>query len=92
MQRSEMFYKNYQWSAASERDNPKLRGEPDSSLLDRNEGYEVLYLLNKFQAKHNLSLTATQKAERMIRAHLPGNLRSQENVVRWIELNWDLYT
>jgi hypothetical protein len=28
-------------------DNPKISGVPDSTLFNRNEGYEVLYLINR---------------------------------------------
>lgn len=36
--------RRYNWSTDGG-DNPKLRNNPDSSLLDRTEGYEVLYMI-----------------------------------------------
>ena len=44
----------YSWSTDGG-DNPKLRGEPDSNLLDRTEGYEVLYLINKICETRNFT-------------------------------------
>lgn len=37
----------YSWTSTKE-DDPKISGEPDRTLLNRNEGYEVLYFINKF--------------------------------------------
>lgn len=73
-------------------DDPKLRGNPDHSLFNRNEKHEVLYLLNKFAEKHGLNLASAQKAERMIHTGLPSTTRSQEHVVAWLETNWGNYT
>lgn len=72
-------------------DDPKLTGNPDHSLFNRNEKHEMLYLLNKFAEKHNLNLASAQKAERMIHTGLPSSTRSQANVVTWLEENWSSY-
>lgn len=86
--KSDLKYK-YTWTTTGG-DNPKLVGEPDSSLFNRNEGYEVLYLLNKFMEKHNLKQKSSfLKAERMINEDLPSNVRSQANVMKWLEDNWN---
>jgi hypothetical protein len=73
-------------------DNPKISGVPDSILFNRHEGYEVLYLINKFMETHNLTdIQSGQKIERMIRNGLPGDVRSQHNVISWIANNWKNY-
>lgn len=36
----------YSWTAIPG-DNPKVTGEPDSTRFSRNEGYEVIYLINE---------------------------------------------
>jgi len=80
----------YSWVHTRE-DDPKLRGEPDSSLLNRGEGYEVLYMIKKLMAAWRMeSVAAGQKVERMIREH-PDDLRSQQHVKAWIYSNWDHY-
>lgn len=79
----------YKWSAA-ENDNPALQGEPDSSLFNRHEGYEVLYLINKLAYYKGWNQKASGiKAERLIRDHLPTHVRSQEHVIKWLNDNWD---
>lgn len=81
----------YSWSAVSG-DNPKVSGEPDSTLLNRNEGYEILYLINKFSKMHNFLLKEScLKAERMIKKYLPSDIRSQANVKEWLVNNWAKY-
>ncbi len=90
--RMSIFTKNdlknkYSWSADGG-DNPKLKGEPDSSLLDRTEGYEVLYMIQKLMVKWSLkNVSSGQKIERLIH-QCPNNLHSQENIKNWIDKNW----
>lgn len=84
--KSELKY-DYSWTVLNG-DNPKITGVPDSTLFNRNEGYEVLWFINKFAEKHNFkNKESAFKIERMIKSHLPEDIRSQENVVEWIENN-----
>lgn len=76
----------YSWEA-TRGDDPKLRGEPDANEFNRHEGYEVLYLLNKFAEKFDLQLKAFQAIERLL-AELPSNLRSQKHVMDWLVNRW----
>ncbi len=79
--------RRYNWSADGG-DNPKLTGNPDSSLLDRTEGYEVLYMIQRLMDLWNLkNIASGHKIEDKIHS-CPTNLRSQENVQRWIHENW----
>jgi hypothetical protein len=81
----------YTWTAIAG-DNPKISGVPDSTLFNRHEGYEVLYLINKVMDLHNLSSISTgQKIEKMIKMGLPSDVRSQIHVLAWIEKNWNNY-
>lgn len=78
----------YSWTTTPG-DDPKLRGEPDSNLFNRGEGYEVLYLINKLLKKRSLSSKSdAQKLEKMIKDDLPGDVRSQEKVMAWLENNF----
>ena len=86
---SDLLYE-YSWEHTKE-DNPKLTGEPDHSLLNRSEGYEVLYMIKTLMAGWGLKNVADgQKIEKMIKAH-PSNLRSQAHVKEWIQTNWKHY-
>lgn len=80
----------YSWTALLG-DDPKVSGPPDSTLLNRHEGYEVLYFINKIAEIHGFAQkTSGLKIERMLKS-VPSNLRSQSNVKDWIEQNWSKY-
>lgn len=81
---------SYSWTTIGG-DNPKITGTPDSTLFNRREGYEVLYLINTFADKHSFKQKASGlKIERMLK-DLPSATRKQTDVVAWIEHNWDNY-
>ncbi|EHK2888817.1 hypothetical protein ACWOYR_001433 [Vibrio parahaemolyticus] len=86
--KSDMKYDHYSWTAISG-DDPKITGNPDSTLFSRKEGYEVLYMINKVLEHRGLSsVTSGQKAETLIKDSLPSTVRSQENVFNWLNNNW----
>ncbi len=87
--KSDLVYE-YSWEH-TKADDPKLIGKPDSGLLNRNEGYEVLYMITQLMSDWDLKNVASgQKIEEMIRVH-PGDLRSQQHVKDWIKTNWKNY-
>ena len=86
--KSDLHYNDYLWTTYAN-DNPKITGEPDSTLLNRIEGYEILYFINKLSEIHKLKVkSSATKIEKMIRNEVPTNLHSQENIKKWIENNW----
>jgi len=86
--KTELFYKDYSWTVLSG-DNPKISGEPDSTLLNRKEGYEILYFVNKFCEKHELKQkNSGLKVEKMIRNEVPNEIHSQEKISGWLVSNW----
>jgi hypothetical protein len=74
----------YQWNAIPP-DDARATGAPDNVLLNRNEGYEVLAFLNKTSTSKGGAL----KAERLIRNHLPGDVRGRKHVLDWLIANWN---
>lgn len=87
--KSDLYYDDYSWSTYSN-DDSKITSEPDRTLLNRKEGYEILYFINKLVEMHKLKLKSSAlKIENMIRNEVPSNLHSQENVKSWIENNWE---
>lgn len=88
---SDMFYKDYSWTTVKG-DDPKVSGEPDSTMFSRKEGYEVIYLINKCLTKWDFKFESSgQKLEKMIRNYLPSETRSQQNVYNWLSANWNNY-
>jgi hypothetical protein len=92
--RSQMLFDDgahYKWSARADHDNPYYRNGSDATLLNRTEGYEVLYFVNHMGDKYwkNTSLPTYQKIERMIRYSVPHNIRSHKSIEDWIIKNWN---
>lgn len=78
----------YSWTTTGS-DDPKLKGEPDSSLFNRKEGYEVLYMINKFlDSKSLTSVASGEKAETLIHDKLPGRVFKQTELMQWLRDNW----
>ena len=84
-----MYFRDYSWTVYGS-DNPKITGKPDSTLLNREEGYEMLYFINKMADIYNLELISDCiKIERMIREKVPAGIHSQKAIETWIVDNWD---
>jgi hypothetical protein len=96
--RSQMLYDDgvyYKWTAREDADNPYYRNGSDHTLLNRTEGYEVLYFINHIGAKNWVTtppnLPTYQKIEKMIRYDVPSTTRSHKGVEDWILANWSRY-
>ena len=92
MQRADLqFADTYTWTAYKD-DDPKITGEPDSTLFNRKEGHEVLAVINRFLMKYKFrQKTSGQKVERLIKKHLPIALKTQRHVEDWLVANWEEY-
>ncbi|WP_339649769.1 hypothetical protein [Halopseudomonas pelagia] len=90
LSKSDLKY-TYSWTAIAP-DDPQVTGTPDSVLLNRNEGYEVLAFINRFAETREFKYKASgTKVERLIKEHLPGDIRSHKNVSKWLADNWKKY-
>lgn len=79
---------DYSWEAI-DGDDPDERGVPDSSLLHRDEGYEIIDFINSFAEKYELKEKKSGlKIEQMIKFHMPSNIRSKEKIENWLKDNW----
>jgi hypothetical protein len=86
--KNDLYHTDYSWTALAG-DNPKITGKPDSTLLNRKEGYEILYFVNKFSEAHDFKqINSAKKVEKMIREEVPSEIRSQDKIKTWIEQNW----
>jgi hypothetical protein len=82
---------SYSWLALLP-DDPKISGQLDNTPFNRDEGAEVLYLINTFAAEFGLKQKDSGlKIERMIKNHLPASVRTQANVKTWLQDNWERY-
>lgn len=83
--KSDMYYQNYQWSVYDTKDR-RISGQPDGTKFSRNEGHEILYLINYLLREFNSTTKTTgQKIERFIKTDLPYNITTQKEVELWIK-------
>ena len=81
---------SYNWRPIPE-DDPRISGEPDSTLFNRHEGLEILFIINKYKEKYGLGdLSQCESLERIIKEVVPRNNRSQIHVFEWLEHNLQL--
>lgn len=86
--KSDMFFSDYEWNDYMQ-SNPKISGKLDTTRFDKNQGHEVLYLINKLMELWDFSkIESSIKIERCIREKLPPKITKQEEVATWIQLNW----
>ena len=81
----------YEYSdTATNGDNPKFSGKPDSILFNREEEYEVIPMLeNVMDELGTKKKTGLHKLEDMIKDDLPGSTRKREDVFDWLVENFD---
>jgi hypothetical protein len=86
-QRSQMVYDDYKWTAAADHDNPKFIGAQEKAMLNRSEGYEMLYFINSLALTWNWndSLNSYRNLERIIRTEVPSDIRTHGGIRSWIE-------
>lgn len=88
--REQMVYKDYKWTAVADHEDPNFIFKQEASMLNRSEGYEMLYFINALAKKwewKNISVVSYNNLERIIRNQVPSNIRTHVGIKRWIELN-----
>ncbi len=84
----------YHWSVYRS-DDPRLTGAPDSTLINRAEGYEVLAFINNLLRRDvwngEPGLVDAHKIERLLKENVPGHLRSRHNISEWMITNWSRF-
>ncbi len=85
--RRNLFYTDYRWSSYTPND-PRVNGRPDGTAFSKDEGNEVVYLINKLMALWDYRFSNTgNKMEKLIREKLPTDITSQEAVQQWLKAN-----
>lgn len=73
----------YSWSILESND-PQVIEPYDSTLLNRNEGYDVITFLNHFARTYSLSKENALKAERFIKYYMPQDINKRIDASRWL--------
>ena len=75
----------YEWKDY-EVNAPEISGQPDSTLFNRQDGHQVLYIINKFSKKYEIRWkTSGLLLEQMLTNGLPDRVHSQIEVLTWIK-------
>lgn len=84
----DLFYKDYLWTVYTN-NSPKISGKLDATKLITNEGFEVLYFINKLIDLWDFTKQESCiKIERILRERLPKSVITQEDTATWIQINW----
>ena len=85
--RRNLFYTDYKWSNYTPND-PHVNGRPDETPFNKEEGNEMVYLINKLMALWDYRFTNTgNKMEKLIHDKMPVDISTQEQVQQWLKLN-----
>jgi len=78
----------YNWNDFNKDDNKWIKGFPEGRMLNRNEGYEVLPFLNRYARQRNFhTIEMLHRLENMIRESMPVEVRSHNDVKKWLDIN-----
>lgn len=83
--RENMNFAHYRWSSNDEGRNNFYFGEPSRRAFDRNNGMQVLFLINCYASvMEGFSLIEGRRLETKIAHQLPDNLKSEISVFNWM--------
>jgi len=83
-----LYYNDYTWTDYLP-NNPKISGKLDNTKFNRNEGLEVIFVINKMIHLWDFTkIESCTKMERIIREKLPKTIITQEDIATWIQINW----
>lgn len=86
--KSDLVYNDYAWAECTET-SPYVKGDLDTTPLDRKDGNQIVYFINKVAATYGFQKKASaHKIEEMLRTKVPNELTTRERVKNWITSNW----
>jgi hypothetical protein len=85
--RRNLHYTDYKWSVYGQND-PHISGKPDATNFTKDEGNEVVYLINKLMILWDYRFANTgNKMEKLIHDTLPSEITTQQEVQDWLKAN-----
>lgn len=86
--KQDLYYSDYSWTEYYP-NHPKDSGKLDTTRLNKYEGNEILYLINKIIELWDFKkIESAIKIERIIREKLPNKINTQTDIATWIQINW----
>jgi hypothetical protein len=82
-----LHYADYKWSTYPHND-PHVYGKPDATAFDKEEGNEMVYLINRLMILWDYRFANTgNKIEKLIHDQLPVEIHAQDEVQNWVKTN-----
>jgi hypothetical protein len=85
--RRNLFYSDYKWNIYPPND-PRTNGRPDDTPFTKDEGNEMIYLINRLMILWDYRFSNTgNKMEKLIHDKMPADITTQEQVQQWLKAN-----
>ncbi len=85
--RRNLHYSDYKWSTYVPND-PRVNGKPDDTTFNREEGSEVVYMIDRLMKLWDYRFANTgNKMEKLIHDKMPADITRQEEVQQWLKTN-----
>jgi hypothetical protein len=85
--RRNLHYSDYKWSAYPHND-PHVYGKPDATIFDKEEGNEMVYLINRLMILWDYRFANSgNKIEKLIHDLMPAEIHAQDEVQNWVKTN-----
>ena len=85
--KSDLVY-TYNWTQY-DIDDPRVSGTPDTTVFNRKEGLEILYIINCLTDHLAYGVDSFgHRIEKLIHDQLPEEITSQHDTIAWIKNNW----
>lgn len=85
--KSDLVY-TYNWTQY-DIDDPRVSGSPDTTVFNRKEGLEILYMINYLTDHLAYGVDSFgHRIEKLIHDQLPEEITSQHDTIAWIKNNW----
>lgn len=82
--RRNLHYSDYKWTSYVQND-PRVNGRPDDTVFNKEEGNEMVYLINRLMIVWDYRFSNTgNKMEKLIR---PAEITKQEDIQAWLKDN-----
>jgi hypothetical protein len=92
--KTNMIYSDYWWNSPADISNPTIIQSTDNRILNRLEGYEMIYYIRSLARSwewKDEAIRACQKIEKTIREKVPQNIRTYAEIKAWIENNFKTF-
>lgn len=93
-QHSDLHFRDYAVSSPYADTDSRVHGDFDDTDFDRREQQEMLYFINhcyRLWGWPDYSKNPGRKIEMLLKLYIPGSVRTQIGLLKWIQEHWRHY-